>query len=817
MQKVGFDEMRRLIREVDPPRPSDRVGTLKAEAQSTVSDRRGVDVRTLNRVLRGELDWIAMNAMEKDRTRRYESPNAFAADVLRYLNNEPVLACPPSVAYRLQKFCRRNKAVLFAVLAVFITLSTGLAGTTLALFEAQHQRESAETARNDESKQRDKAEKNEQAARQAAEEASMVLDFFEEKILAACRPQGQEAGLGKDVTIRQAIDAAEKHISTSFASRPRVEASIRHQIGITYRYLGEPELGIEQFRRVVEIRKVQDGPDHIATQNAALGLADALNKSGREGEATVIFEGVLATRMRLLGPDHPETLAAMNEVALGYQAHGKFDQALSLFQQILKKRTETLGANHPKTLITINNLGILYSNMGRTDEALELHQQNLLAIEKSLGPDHPDTLTAIHNLAMAYKESGQIDLALPLYEKVLKLRKEKLGEAHPLTMRTMNGLGTTWLEAGNVDKALPLLQECFAAQKAKLGPDHPDTLRSAQNLAVAYRMAERFDEALPLQEQNAADFQARYGVDHFETLTAMLNLAVTYNACGNLEKAVPLAEQVLAKRRETLGPDHPDTLVAVHHLADCYYEANRFEEATLLHEQNVAAWQARVGIDRPETLNEMNHLASCYSAQGKLDQAITLAELVLEHRTKLFGPKHPDTVSSLMTLGSIHWKAKQADKALPFFQQFLDVQKELLGVGTTELADYQAQISLELLRGGLTSDVEPILRECLSIRLEKLPDDWRTFNTKSMLGDSLLGQQKYADAEPLLLSGYEGMKLHEASIPPAGRLRLKDALERLVKLYDEWGKVDEAAKWKAEFAAHEEKQQPNEVPEKEPE
>jgi len=817
LKRVGFDEMRRMIRDVDPPRPSDRVSTLRAEAQSTVSEHRGVDVRTLNRVLRGELDWVAMKAMEKDRTRRYESPAAFAADVLRYLGDEPVLAFPPSASYRLQKFGRRNKVLLFSALAVLITLSTGLAGTTVALFESQHQRELAEAARTAESKQRDQAQRSEQAALQAVEEASMVLSFFEEKILAACRPNEQEGGLGKDVTIRQAIDAAEKHISASFASRPNVEASIRHQIGITYRYLGEPEPGIVQFRRVVEIRKVQKGPDHIATQNAVLGLADALNKAGRENEAMGIFEEVLASRKRTLGPDHPETLVSMNEVALGYQAAGKFDQALALFQQILKTRTETVGANHPETQITVNNLGVLYSYMGRTDKALELHRQNLAAIEARLGPDHLDTLSAIHNLALSYQESGQVDLALPLFEKVLQKRTMILGAEHPVTLTTMNCLGVAWYLAEDLDKALPLLEESAAGRKAKVGTDHHDSLVSVSHLALAYVMAERFDEALRLQEQNAADFQAKYGVDHFDTLTAMHNLAATYKACGNLDKALPLAEQVLAKRRDTLGADHPDTLRSVNLLADCYYDANRLEEATLLHEQNVAAYQAKFGVDHPDTLSEMSHLASSYSKQGKTEQAIALAERVLVQRTKLFGPKHHATVSSLNTLGFIHLDAKQPDKALPFFQQFLDVQMELLGAGTTEWAHCQAFVAMELLKAGLASDIEPMLRECLSIRLEQLPDDWRTFNTQNMLGGSLLGQQKYADAEPLLLSGYEGMKLREASIPPAGRLRLKEALERLVRLYDEWGKVDEAAKWKAELAAHEETLRQNDVPAKEPE
>ena len=140
MQKVGFDEMRRMIREVDPPRPSDRVSTLKAEAQSTVSDRRGVDVRTLNRVLRGELDWIAMKAMEKDRTRRYESPNAFAADVLRYLNNETVEACPPSKSYRLRKYTRRNKSVLVTAAVVVMSLLIGTGVSAWQAVEANLQR-----------------------------------------------------------------------------------------------------------------------------------------------------------------------------------------------------------------------------------------------------------------------------------------------------------------------------------------------------------------------------------------------------------------------------------------------------------------------------------------------------------------------------------------------------------------------------------------------------------------------------------------------------------------------------------------------------
>src|SRR5579864_5198012 len=126
LKKAGLDELRRMIREDEPPRPSQRLDTLGAQAASTVSERRGVDGRRLGQVLRGELDWIVMKALEKDRNRRYESASALAADVQRYLHDEPVQACPPSAWYRLRKFARRNKAgVTIAGLILFFVALVG--------------------------------------------------------------------------------------------------------------------------------------------------------------------------------------------------------------------------------------------------------------------------------------------------------------------------------------------------------------------------------------------------------------------------------------------------------------------------------------------------------------------------------------------------------------------------------------------------------------------------------------------------------------------------------------------------------------------
>jgi eukaryotic-like serine/threonine-protein kinase len=169
LTKAGFDEMRRIIREDEPPCPSRRFSTLSAQASSTVSQHRSVDERHLGRVLRGELDWIVMKALEKDRSRRYESASALAADIQRYLSDEPVLACPPTAMYRFQKFARKHKPVLATAAAIALCL---LLGTTVSAWQAVR----ATTAEKQAEANEQKANANAVAAEQKEQEAVKQRD-----------------------------------------------------------------------------------------------------------------------------------------------------------------------------------------------------------------------------------------------------------------------------------------------------------------------------------------------------------------------------------------------------------------------------------------------------------------------------------------------------------------------------------------------------------------------------------------------------------------------------------------------------------------
>lgn len=137
LKEVSFDELRRIIREDEPPAPSCRLSTLNAEAASTLSQRRGLDQRRLTQLLRGELDWIVMKALEKDRNRRYESASSLAADIERYLGDEPVLAGPPSTAYRMRKFYQRHRLALATAAAIGLLLVAGIATSTWQAVRAQ--------------------------------------------------------------------------------------------------------------------------------------------------------------------------------------------------------------------------------------------------------------------------------------------------------------------------------------------------------------------------------------------------------------------------------------------------------------------------------------------------------------------------------------------------------------------------------------------------------------------------------------------------------------------------------------------------------
>jgi serine/threonine protein kinase len=281
LKKAGFDEMRRIIREDDPPRPSARVSTLKNDLLSTVADRRQIDPRKLGQSLRGELDWIVMKCLEKDRNRRYETPNSLARDIERYLHDEPVQACPPSAAYRLKKFVRRNKAT--AAFIVLLTVAVAALAVSNVLVQSALTQKNAALA--DKEAALKLAQQNEQRATTESTRSRAVSNLYREIVFS---PSSGWRIKGSQYTAREMFDDYVSNLGNQLAGQPEVEAELRHAFGCSYLMLGVHDQAEPHFKRAIELRRKLPGPPTaiLADSLAIRGMNLYLQRRNDEAEAS---------------------------------------------------------------------------------------------------------------------------------------------------------------------------------------------------------------------------------------------------------------------------------------------------------------------------------------------------------------------------------------------------------------------------------------------------------------------------------------------------------------------------------------------------
>jgi serine/threonine protein kinase/tetratricopeptide (TPR) repeat protein len=619
----------------------------------------------------------------------------------------------------------------------------------------------------------------------------------------------------------------------------------------TYQYANRWEPALPLGERALAAWKAKLGPDNTHTLTAMFNLATVYRDVGRLDQAIALYEQALAARRTKYGPEDRNTLIVMNGLAVAYWLADKPDLAVPLAENALNIRRAKLGPDAADTLVSMNTLAGAYLGAGKIDQALQLYEQTLTGQRAKFGPEHHFTLKTMGNLAMAYGRARRHDRAIPLLEQALPILTAKLGKDGALTLRVMYELAVNYHHAGKLDLALPLYEQSVALHRARFGIENDMTLHSMDGLAMIYRDTGQHNRAVPLFEQVLAARKKVLGVDHVKTLSSMNNLASAYWSIERSDLAIPLLEETLKLQQARLGPDHSDTLATMVNLGANYARIGKHDRAVALSQQALDLYKARLGPDHPDTLRCMNNLAGAYWRGGKLDRSVPLFEDTLGRQTRKLGRDHPETILTIANLGINYRDAGRIQEAIPLLEEALDranklkpfpavltdlpammietydragltaksepLRRQLLAQLRTRiermsnlaqvdaemvpLADALAQLGRNLLQQQKWTDGEPILRECLAIREKKLADDWTTFNTKSMLGGALLGQKKYAEAEPLLLAGYEGMKARDAKIPSQGRPRVAAALERLVQLYEATGKKDDAARWRKELDA----------------
>jgi tetratricopeptide (TPR) repeat protein len=343
-----------------------------------------------------------------------------------------------------------------------------------------------------------------------------VLKFFQDKVLSAARPKGQEGGLSRDVTVREALDRAEPEIAAAFAGEPLVEASIRNTLGVSYWYLGDHEKALEQQERAVALRR------------------------------------------REFGPGHPETVGAMNDLAIVLDRMGKFAEEQKILEEVVAVKRRTLGTEDPLTLRSVNNLAVTLAMQGLLEDAVKLVEETLEIQRRVEGPESIATLRSAYNLAIMRRHLGRWAEARPLFDESLQRLRRVFGTDHQDTLRVVNGLGELLLDQRRPAEARALFEEALKGQRLVLGPTSEETVLTMINLADTARLQGRLDDGRKLAEEADALNRHTLGPEHPQTLFGLTILSSIARDQGRLDAARKGYEQALAALRRTLSARTPE-------------------------------------------------------------------------------------------------------------------------------------------------------------------------------------------------------------------------------------------------------------------
>jgi tetratricopeptide (TPR) repeat protein/tRNA A-37 threonylcarbamoyl transferase component Bud32 len=696
------------------------------------------------------LEAVCLKALAARAEDRYPSARALADDVMRWLADEPVTAWREPASIRARRWARRHRTTVAAAVVALAAgvIGLGVVAAVQARANDQLTKAGAETAkalataRAAQSKTRRALAESEEARKQADATSAFLVDAFR-------RPDPSQDG--RQVKVVDLLDRAGERVDKEFAGSQATRGALLDALGRTYLGLGLYNKAVSLLTQARTVREAVLGPDHPDALKGCNQLARAYFFAGRVSEASMLIEVTVKRQESALGPDHLDTLASRNGLALTYRAAGRLSDAIKLFEETRTRMERVLGLDHPATLNCRSNLANVYREAGRLSDAITLIEATLRLRRNKLDPE---ALRNRSDLAAAYREAGRTNEAIKLHQDTLALKEDKLGPSHPDTLASRNNLAVAYQQAGRMDKAIKLFEPTLEQRESVLGLDHPDTLQSRINLAAAYREAGRTDEAIRVYQEALERTEAKLGADHPDTLEIRNGLAGAYKEAGRPVEAITLHQRTLDLRTSRLGPDHPDTLRSSHNLAVAYRQAGRTVEAITLHQQTVRRMAASMGPDHHDTLEGRSALASAYQSLGRWSEAERLLGEVLERRRNTVPRRNPLLAGDL------------------------------------------AALARNLLEQSRWSEAEHLVRESQAIYQERTPDDWRRYDAMSLLGGVLLGECQYIDAEPLIVAGYEGMKARAGRMTVPEQIRLREAAERVIRLFEASGRLARAVAWK---------------------
>jgi tetratricopeptide (TPR) repeat protein/tRNA A-37 threonylcarbamoyl transferase component Bud32 len=595
-----------------------------------------------------------------------------------------------------------------------------------------------------------RATRAEKTAKSEATKSGQVAVFLRRML----KGVGPSAAKGRDTQmLREILDQTAASVGKDLKDQPEVEAELRSTMGSVYLALAAYDKAEAMHSAALALRK-QSNPESRQVADSLSDLANVFYRQGKLPKAEAMHREALALRRKLLGGKHAEVADSLSNLANVLRAQSKLREAETMHREALAMRTELLGANNDDTAMSLGNLAGVLSLEGKLKEGETLQRQALEVTKRALGNDDPAVAISLNDLADMLLAEGKLAEAEATNRAALALRIKLFGNEHPDVAFSLFNLANVLLAQGRLPEAEAIHRQALAMRIKLLGNEHPDVAGSLNNLAGVLIQEGKFQEAETAQREALAIQRKLLPAEHEDIAGSLVNLAAVLFYQGRLSEAEAAFREALAMQRKLLGDAHPDIAMTLHNLAGVLQSETNFPGAEAMFREALAMRKKLLGNEHPDVAVSLSGLASVLQDLGRLPEAEALLRQALAMRKKLLGAEHPAVAESLGDLAAV----LQRQARLP--------------------------------------EAETASREALALREKTLPGDWLTFDARCRLGAILVDRKNFAEAEPLLLSGYAGMKDHEATIPIPNKSRLREAIQSILRLYQATNRPDQAAEWK---------------------
>ena len=568
------------------------------EAVRAICEQAPPRLGALNRALRGDVETIVGKAMEKERSRRYATAAEFADDLERHLGHEPIAARPPSAAYQLGKFARRNKVLVASLAVVMVVLIAGTCVSTLAMLRAERQRELAE-----------------RRGRDHAAVAQFVRDM-----LAAADPYHL---LGENVTVLEATRAAATRLDAGqLDDQPLVKAGVLDTIGNTLAALGRYDEAEPALRQSLSIRRAALPARHADLATSLGNLAVLLRKRGNLAEA----EGFARESLRINrdvhnARPHPDLATSMSNLALVLHDQGKLPEAETLLREAWDVFRRALPGDHPAIASCLNDLAALLQDRGSLADAEALYREALARRRRALPGGHPDTANSLNNLATVLWAQGKLPEAEKLFRAALDAHRAALPAGHVTIARDTSNLATVLMAQGKLDEAEPLYRDALRMLRAALPPGHSDVAGALNNLATLLRDRGQADDAEALFREALDVWRRALPANHPHVATSLSNVALLLHNRGDYEGAEQMYREALAIVRAALPGDHPELTKSLSNLGLVLRKRGELGESERLLREALELTRAAHSAGHADLAAALSNLATVLKDRGQLDEA----------------------------------------------------------------------------------------------------------------------------------------------------------------------------------------------------